>query len=57
MKYDRQRQLPTIRHKGKLYFIDWRLREFRTVLPPLEIVPFNSGLGRQIDEMPAPGDD
>jgi hypothetical protein len=57
MTYNRPRQLPTMRHKGKLYFIDLRLRELRTVLPPLEFVPFDSALGREIDEMPGPEED
>jgi hypothetical protein len=34
---------------GKKYFIDWRLREFRTVDPPLEFVAFESELGRKIN--------
>ncbi len=42
-------ELPKIRFKDKEYWIDWRLKEFRTVKPPLEIVPFNSLLGREID--------
>ena len=42
-------RLPTVTYKGKQYFIDWRLKEFRTVLPPLEFVPFDSELGREID--------
>jgi hypothetical protein len=49
MRNKMPRQLPTIKYKGKKYFIDWRLREFRTVGPPLEIVPFDSKLGREID--------
>ena len=57
MTCNRPRQLPTMRHKGKLYFIDLRLRELRTVLPPLEFVPFDSELGREIDEMPDPEED
>jgi hypothetical protein len=52
MTNNKPRQLPTIRHNGKLFFIDWRLREFRTVLPPLEIIPFDSAYGREIDYMP-----
>jgi len=43
------RRLPTLKYKDKRYFIDWRLREFRTVIPPLEFVPFDSELGREID--------
>ena len=43
------RRLPTIAHKGRKYFIDWRLKEFRTVDLPLEFVPFDSELGREID--------
>ncbi len=44
-------RLPTVTYKGKQYFIDWRLKEFRTVLPPLEFVPFDSELGREIDSV------
>jgi len=44
------RRLPIVKFKGRKYFIDWRLREFRTVKPPLEFVPFDSDLGREIDE-------
>ena len=49
MKNEMPRRLPTITYRGKKYFIDWRLREFRTVNPPLEFVPFDSELGRKID--------
>lgn len=42
--------LPTTIYKGKRYFIDMRLREFRSVEPPIEFVPFDSDLGREIDE-------
>ena len=49
MKDKMPRRLPTLKYKGKEYFIDWRLREFRTVVPPLEFVPFDSELGREID--------
>ena len=46
------RRLPTVNNKGKEYFIDWRLRQFRPVDPPLEFIPFDSELGRNINEMP-----
>ena len=46
------RRLPTVNYKGKEYFIDWRLRQFRPVDPPLEFIPFDSELGRKINEMP-----
>ncbi len=42
-------QLPKVRYQRKEYFVDNRLREFRTVDPPLESVPFDSELGRKID--------
>jgi hypothetical protein len=42
-------QLPKVRHHGKDYFVDNRLQEFRTVEPPLESIPFDSELGREID--------
>jgi len=31
-------RLPTIRHKGKDYYIDWRLKQFRSIDPPLEFI-------------------
>ena len=43
------RRLPTVKYKGKEYFIDWRLQEFRPVNPPLESIPFESEPGREID--------
>jgi hypothetical protein len=43
------RRLPTVKYKGKKYSIDWRLMEFRTVYLPLDLVPFDSELGREID--------
>lgn len=49
MKNKIPNRLPTITYRGKEYFIDFRLREFRTVKPPLEFVPFDSELGRKID--------
>ena len=52
MKNEKPRRLPTIKHKGKEYFIDWRLKEFRPVERPFESIPFTSELGREIDEMP-----
>ena len=42
-------QLPKVRYQGKDYFVDNRLREFRTVEPPLESISFDSELGREID--------
>ncbi len=47
-------QLPIIKHKGKEYFVDLRLKEFRPVEPPLESILFDSELGIEIDEMPEP---
>ena len=49
MRNKMPRRLPTVKYKGKKYFIDWRLREFRTADSPLEFVPFDSELGREID--------
>ena len=49
MRDKNTRRLPTVKYKGKKYFIDRRLREFRTVDLPLEFVPFDSELGRKID--------
>jgi len=49
MKHKMPIKLPTVTYKGKKYFIDWRLKEFRTVDPPLKSVPFDSELGREID--------
>ena len=51
------RRLPTTIYKGTEYFIDRRLREFRPVEQPFISIPFESELGRQIDEMPNPEDD
>ena len=48
------KRLPNIEHKGKRYFVDFRLREFRPVDPPIEFIPFDSEAGREIDEMPEP---
>ena len=53
----RPRQLPTITHKGKAYYIDWQLQEFRPVIPPVISIPFDSALGREIDQMPGPDED
>ncbi len=46
------RRLPTVWHRGKEYFIDWRLKEFRPVKPPIKFIPFDSKLGKEIDAMP-----
>ena len=54
MTNEMPKRLPTVRHDGKEYFVDWRLMEFRSVEPPLEFIPFDSELGRKIDEMPTP---
>jgi len=48
------KRLPIIEHKGRRYFVDFRLREFRPVDPPIEFIPFDSEAGREIDEMPEP---
>lgn len=42
------RKLPTVVFKGKAYFMDYRLGQFRSIQPPLEFIPFNSDLGREI---------
>jgi hypothetical protein len=42
-------KLPTIEYKGKEYFVDMRLREFRSnVRPfqPIEFIPFDSKKGQ-----------
>ena len=44
-------RLPTVKYKGKEYYIDWRLQEFRPVEPPLEFIRFDSDLGREIDSV------
>ena len=54
MKDEMPGRLPTIKHEGKEYFIDWRLEEFRPVEAPIEHIAFGSELGREIDEMPEP---
>jgi len=51
------RELPTTKYKGKCYFIDFRLRQFRSVTSPIEFVPFESDLGRKIDGTPEPEED
>ena len=43
------RRLPIVTYKGKKYYIDLRLKQFRSVEPPLEFIPFDSELGRKID--------
>ena len=43
------RRLSIVTYKGKKYYIDWRLKEFRPIEPPLEFIPFDSELGRKID--------
>ena len=42
------RKLPTVRYQEKEYFMDNRLKEFRSVEPPIEFIPFGSDLGKQI---------
>lgn len=45
------RRLATLRFEGDEYFIDNRLREFRTVTPPMrmiEFIRFESAKGRQM---------
>jgi hypothetical protein len=45
------RQLPRIIYKGKEYFIDERLNEFRSNAKPFELiefVPFDSRKGKKI---------
>jgi len=42
-------RLPTLTYKGKEYFIDMRLKEFRPVDIPFESIAFDSELGREID--------
>jgi len=44
------KKLSTIIYNGKKYYVDTRLKEFRTVKPPLEIIPFNSADGQGILE-------
>jgi hypothetical protein len=46
---DMPKRLLTVTYKGKKYFIDWRLRQFRPVKTPLEFIPFDSELGREIN--------
>ena len=40
--------LPTTTYKGKRYFIDMRLKEFRSVEAPIEFIPFDSELGQEL---------
>ncbi len=46
-------RLPIVCIDGERYFIDQRLREFRTVTPPtkaIEFIPFDSPRGRRLLE-------
>ena len=40
LKRDTPRRLPIVRIRGRLYFQDDRLQEFRSVDKPWDIVPF-----------------
>ncbi len=45
------RQLPTVQQDGNEYFVDVRLRQFRTVTPPvgpIEFIDFDSPRGRRM---------
>lgn len=46
---DMPRRLPTVTYKGKKYYIDWRLKQFRPTEPPLKFISFDSELGRKIN--------
>ncbi len=48
------KRLSTVTHNGEKYFIDWRLQEFRPVDRPFESIPFDSALGREMDDMQEP---
>lgn len=55
------RQLPILRVDGEEYFIDQRLREFRTVTPPIRaiaFVSFDSERGQRLltETVPVPCD-
>jgi hypothetical protein len=43
--------LPKVAFQGKEYFIDMRLREFRSNTRPIEFVPFDSDKGRRIHKL------
>jgi hypothetical protein len=42
--------LQTITVNGKIYIIDYRLKEFRTVAAPIDFIPFNSTYGEYLLE-------
>jgi len=44
------KRLNTITFNDKKYYVDTRLKEFRTVEPPLQVIPFNSADGQGILE-------
>lgn len=54
MNNEMPRRLQTIKHKGKEYFVDWRLKEFRPVNRPFESIPFDSESGKKICEFVEP---
>lgn len=44
------KELPKVKYNGKEYYIDIRLKEFRSVKPPLEFISFDSVAGDEIIE-------
>ena len=45
---ERPRSLPLVSYRGRLYWVDQRLGEFRSMDPPLRVVPFNSDFGQTL---------
>ena len=45
---ERPRSLPLVSYRGRLYWVDQRLGEFRPMDPPLRFIPFDSELGQTL---------
>jgi len=48
MKLKKANELKKIEYQGKKYYVDFRLKEFRTIEPPLEFISFRSAKGEAI---------
>lgn len=42
------KKLNTITYNNEKFYVDIRLKEFRMVKSPLEVIPFNSVVGKKI---------
>ena len=45
---NKAKELKKIKYQGKIYYVDFRLKEFRTTEPPLEFISFRSAKGEAI---------